>query len=159
MPMTMKVEGLDELSRKLNDMENRAGEVAARALYAGAGVMADAYKRAVNDIRAAPFRYAFGGHTRLPSLEEKAALAGAAGIAKFQGSATEIDTVVGISGAGYVEIAGRKKAVKLIANSINSGTSFMEKQPIYRRAVTNTRKAASEAMVKTADRVIEEITK
>lgn len=159
MPMTMKVTGIEELGQKLRDLGDQAGYVAAHSLYAGAGVMANAYARAAESIRAAPFRYAWNGRKRLPSLEEKAAVVGTTGIAKFEGGGTEINTSVGISGAGYVNIAGRRKAVKLIANSINSGTSFMDKQPIFRQAVTNTKNSASQAIVDTADRLIEEITK
>lgn len=159
MAMTMKVDGLDELSRKLSTLGDRAEEVAARALYDGAGVMADAYAQAADSIHAELFRYAFGGQKRYPSFEEKAALQGKTGIAKFDKNGTEVNTAVGIKGAGYVDVAGKKKAVRQIANAINSGTSFMQKQPVFRKAATQARGAASAAIVAKADQLIEEITK
>ena len=159
MPMTMKVTGIEELGQKLRDLGDQAVGIAAKALYNGAGVMATAYSKAFENIRTEPFRYVWNGRKRLPSPEEKAALVGASGVARFEKSDAEVNTSVGIRGAGYVNIAGRRKAVKLIANSINSGTSFMDKQPIFRQAVTNTKNSASQAIVDTADRLIEEITK
>lgn len=159
MAMTMQVEGIEELSRKLTALGDRAEEVAARALYDGAGVMANAYAQAVNSIQAQPFRYAFNGRQRYPSFEEKAALQGKTGIAKFDKNGAEVNTAVGISGAGYANIAGKQKAVRLIANAINSGTSFMVKQPIFRRAASKAKGAASAAIVGKADQLISEIIK
>lgn len=159
MAMTMKVEGLDELSRKLAQLGDRAEEVASRALYDGAGVMANAYSQAVESIQTEPFRYAFGTRQRYPSPEEKAALQGKTGIAKFDKNGTEVNTAIGVNGAGYADVAGKQKAVRKIANAINSGTSFMVKQPVFRRAVTQAKGAASAAIVAKADQLLDEIIK
>ena len=158
MAMTMKVDGIEELRRKLTDLGDRAEEVAAKALYAGAGVMANAYRNAAASVRAQPFRYAVF-KKRDPSFEEKAAIQGQTGIAKFDKSGSEVQTSVGLKGSGYVTIAGKQKAVRKIANAINSGTSFMNKQPVFRKASTQTAKAASAAIVAKADQLIAEITK
>ena len=158
MAMTMKVDGIEELSRKLTDLGDRAEDVAAKALYAGAGVMANAYRNAAASVRAQPFRYAVF-KKRDPSFEEKAAIQGQTGIAKFDKSGSEVQTSVGLKGSGYVTIAGKQKAVRKIANAINSGTSFMNKQPVFRKASTQTAKAASAAIVAKADQLIAEITK
>ena len=158
MAMTMKVDGIEELSRKLTDLGDRAEEVAAKALYAGAGVMANAYRNAAASVRAQPFRYAVF-KKRDPSFEEKAAIQGQTGIARFDKNGSEVQTSVGFSGSGYVTIAGKQKAVRKIANAINSGTSFMNKQPVFRKASTQTAKAASAAIVAKAEKLIDEITK
>ena len=159
MAMTMQVSGIEELSRKLETLGNKAEEVAARALYDGAGVMANAYSQAVNGIKAEKFRYTFNGRRRYPSPEEKAALQGKTGIAKFDKNGSEVNTSIGISGAGYASIAGKQKAVRKIANAVNSGTSFMVKQPVFRRAATQARDAASAAIVAKAEQLIDQITK
>ena len=44
--------------------------------------------------------------------------------------------------------AGNKKPIGVIANAINSGTSFMKKQPFFRKAVKNTTRAALDRMEK-----------
>ena len=156
MAMTMKVTGLEDLSRMLESLEDKAPEVAAKALYEGAGTMADAYSQAVNNIQTEKFRYAFGGQKRYPSPEEKAALVGKIGITKFDKNGSEVQTSIGISGAGYVTIAGKKKAVRQIANAINSGTSFMAKQPFYRRAVSQSK---GQALGKIETKLREELDK
>ena len=158
MAMTMKVDGIEELSRKLTALGDKAEEVAARALYDGAGVMANAYRNAAASVRAQPFRYAVF-KKREPSFEEKAAIQGQTGIARFDKNGSEVQTSIGFSGSGYVTIAGKQKAVRKIANAINSGTSFMNKQPVFRKAATQTAPAASAAIVAKAEQLIDEITK
>ena len=98
--------------------------------------------------------------------------AGAAGIAKFKNNGLSVNTSIGFNNSGYALVDGRRsikartnyrydettgkvmhaskagkgsknvKPIPLIANSINSGTSFMDKQPFFRKA---TRQAASKA--------------
>lgn len=157
MAMTMQVTGIEELSAKLNALGDKAEEVASRALYAGAGVMADQFTAAAGSIRTAPFRYVFGGQKRDPSPEEKAAVQGKTGIAKFNRNGSEVDTKVGVGARGYVNIGGKRKAAAMIANAINSGTSFMNKQPVFRRAASQGAGPASAAILEAADKLIDEI--
>lgn len=158
MAMTMKVEGMDELSAMLRSLEDKAEEVASAALYPGAGIVADAFNAATESIRTEKFRYVPEGQTRLPSEEEKAALRRKTGVAKFRKDGDGVDTIVGIGGqSGYVMVAGKKKAVRLIARSINSGTSFMHKQPVYRMAKTKCQKAAESAIVSKAEEIYNQI--
>lgn len=99
---------------------------------------------------------------------------GSIGIAKFHKTGVSVDTSVGFNGSGYAEVtwqtkrhkgrttykhdgegtiesarsgaAGRDaKPVLVIANAINSGTSFMKKQPFFRRAVSQAKKPAEDA--------------
>ena len=58
-----------------------------------------------------------------------------------------------------MSIHGKAVAVRKIVNAINSGTSFMTKQPVFRKAVSQARGDASAAIVAEADRLINEITK
>ena len=57
-----------------------------------------------------------------------------AGVARFDKNGTEVNTSVGYRGAGYIDIKGKTKPIPLIVNAINSGTSFMHKQPFIRKA-------------------------
>ena len=135
MAYKVSTEGMDELVQKLNSLGNAAQGVAAAGLFEGAGVMADAVSRAVNGIATEPFKYAAGGRQRNPSPEEKAILLAAKkGIAKFRKTGTGVQTSVGMQNSGYATLNGKTKPVPLIANSINSGTSFMKKQPFMRKA-------------------------
>ena len=158
MGMTISTEGIGELGEMLAKLGAKADEVASYSLYEGAGVVADAYKSAVNGIATEPFKYAPPGKTRLPSPEEKAALMGKSGIATFQKSGDEVNTLIGISGAaGYANVNGKPKAVRLIARSINSGTSFMKKQPVFRKAASGSKSAAQGKIVSKAEEMFNEI--
>ena len=152
-------EGMDELTNKLRALGDAAGKVAAEGLYEGAGVMADAVSRAVHGIATSPFRYA-NGWQRNPSPEEKELLLKSShGVAKFRKSGTEVSTSVGFSNAGYGELNGKTVPIPKIANAINSGTSFRKKQPFFRKAVSQSRSRAIEAIDNTISKRIEEITK
>jgi hypothetical protein len=162
MAMTMKAEGMEEISRMLNQMEGHAEGVAAGGLYEGAGVMADAINEGAKTIKADKFHYAVfpGATTRLPSQEEKEiVLAAGAGIAKFNKDGTEVDTSVGFSNAGYAELKGKMVPIPKIVNAINSGTSFMAKQPFVRKAVSKATPKAIEQMQRYIEAELEKIGK
>ena len=175
MPFTLHVEGMDELIHAMEKLPDKARKIAAEGLYEGAGVVADQVSAAVRGIATAPFKYAKGGTKRLPSPEEKAILMNARhGVAKFRNNGLRIDTSVGFQNSGYGAITwnhaktsasrtkykmGGKgkmvhasqgtgqsmKPVPLIANAINSGTSFMTKQPFLRKAFSKSKGAATAA--------------
>ena len=176
MPYYIKTEGMDELIQKLEKAGDRALGVGARALYKGAGVVADAISSGARSIATEPFKYAGGGTKRKPSPEEKAILnaAGAAGIAKFDKNGLSVNTAVGYNRSGYAQVnwnhmsnkartkykikgGGNAKPVAVIANAINSGTSFMEKQPFIRKAITKSKGAAQSAMEATIEQLVEQI--
>ena len=158
MAMTIKVVDLDDVMNTLAGLNKNAEAVAAESLYEGAGIVADAFANAAKSIRTEPFTYK--KKQRLPSPEEKAAVVGKTGIAQFTKNGSEVNTLVGVSGAaGYADIGGKPKAVRLIARSINSGTSFMPKQPVFRKAKSASQKTATAAIVKKAEDMLNEIIK
>jgi len=162
MAMTIKTEGLDAVGAMLQKCGDKAPEVAAMSLYEGAGVIANAYRNAIDSIQAEKQRKKNRPPEktpkRLPTPEEKAALIGKSGIAKFKNSGGEVDTIIGISrSAGYADINGRKKPILEIARSINSGTSFMKKQPVFRKAKNSSKGAAVDAITAKAEEMLEEI--
>ena len=176
MPYYIKTEGMDELIQKLEKAGDRALGVGARALYKGAGVVADAISSGARSIATEPFKYAHEGMKRKPSPDEKAILnaAGAAGIAKFDKNGLSVNTAVGYNRSGYAQVnwnhmsnkartkykikgGGNAKPVAVIANAINSGTSFMEKQPFIRKAITKSKGAAQGAMEATIEQLVEQI--
>lgn len=156
MAMTMEIKGFEELDRMLAELGSKATEVAKKSLYDGAGIMADAFTAAVNSIQTEPFKGK--RDSRLPSPEEKQALIGRTGIARFNVTGGEVNTIVGVTEAGgYAKIGSEKKAVRLIARSINSGTSFMAKQPVFRKAKNAAQKNATAAIVAKAEEMYNEI--
>ena len=160
MAMTMKTEGLTELSEMISSMADRAEDVATGALFDGAAVVADEFRNAIGRIATEPFRWGTANNPRLLSPEEKAALLGKSGIAEFRKNGSEVDTLIGITGsAGYANIGGKAKAVRMIARSINSGTSFMQKQPFARLAKSSSQGVAKAAMVAKAEEMLQELIK
>lgn len=159
MGYSLNVDGMDEISRMLSDLDERAPAAAASALYDGAGVMRDKIQQGTKDIAVAPFRFAPPGTKRAPSPEEKQVLLDhGVGIAKFDRDGTEVSTSVGLSGSGYVDWFGKQKPVALIANSINSGTSFMNKQPYFRKAVSSGSAQVEQTIVQALEKSLGEIT-
>lgn len=160
MPIHIQNDGLDQLGRMLANIANEAQNIASGALFDGAGVIADALHSGIDSIQTETFSYAAGGKKRKPSPQEKAALQRKVGISRFRKNGSEVDTLIGICyDSGYTQIAGKQKPVAVIARSINSGTSFMEKQPVFRKAVTKSRHKAEQAMVDKANELIEKLTK
>ena len=162
MPYTMKVDGMEEISEALGKLGDAAQGAAALGLYEGAGVMADEMNSAAASIRTEPFHYAAipGATTRLPSPEEKEiVMAAAAGIAKFHKDGTEVDTSVGFRNAGYATLRGKTVPIPVIVNAINSGTSFMHKQPFIRQAAAKGTPKAMAAIRGKIDEIFEEYLK
>lgn len=155
---TMRVDGIEELSEVLSHLANAAEFVAPMALYDGAGVVADAVTASINEIQTEPYHYA-ATDQRKPSPEEKELLLqGAAGIARFEKNGSEVQTSVGFDNAGYGMLMGRRVPIPMIANAINSGTSFMQKQPFFRKAVNRAKAAAQAAMLARGEAELEKIT-
>ena len=146
MSFSFEVTGMDDLAATFIRLPDKARKIAAQALYEGAGIAADSISGAVHGIATEEFHYTKFG-TRLPSPEEKALLEGARkGIAKFKKSKNNVNTSVGMQNAGYGQLAGKTKPISLIANSINSGTSFMSPQPFFRQARDQSAGAAAAAI-------------
>lgn len=157
MPYTMKVEGMEKISETLSSLAEKAPAVAALGLYEGAGIIADEMGKQAKEIRTEPFRGKVS--KRKPSPQEKAIVLNAArGIAKFDKNGTEVETSVGFRNAGYATLAGKTVPVPKIVNAINSGTSFMTKQPFIRNAAKSGGKAAIDAMEKKINEEFEKIT-
>ena len=166
MAMTCDFDGITEISEMLENLGEHAEAVAAQGLYDGAGVMADTIVREISSIRTVPFKYRVPeGSYRMPSPEEKSILLEAgAGIARFDKNGSEVSTSVGFSTAGYAEKPWPNAKDPLMpiaemANAINSGTSFMQKQPFFRQGVSKASAPAAAAIVAGMESAIDKITK
>ena len=121
-------------------------------------MVADSVGRAVKGIRAEPFKYAANGQKRKPSQEEKQIVDQAKhGVAKFRKNGSDVQTSVGMQNSGYGELNGKTKPIPVIANAINSGTSFIDKQPFFRKAVSQSKGAAAAAIEAKIKELIDEM--
>ena len=158
MAMTVKVNGLETISMMLQDLGDKAEGIASRGLFEGAGIMADEIRKEAAGIRTGPG--ASRESARYATQEEKQIMMNAAaGIAKFKKNGTEVDTSIGFRNAGYAEINGTRVPIPKIVNAINSGTSFMHKQPFVRKAANRAKERASEAIRASIEADLNKITK
>lgn len=155
---SLTVVGLDEVLGKFNAIGEQAEAVASMSLWEGAKVVADEYNRTLASIPAEEFVYVFNGEKRNASIEEKAALIGSAGVAKFQKSGSEVQTIIGTKNA-YATIAGKQVPVKLLLRAINSGTSFRHKNPFIRKIKSTAKGAAQVAIVNKGNAMLETLLK
>ena len=140
---TIKTTGLDELIQKLETMTPNTEIICEDVAYEGINVIADEMKSQLNSIKTTSDE-SYSTSTRNAYAWEKEALVDGMGISPVRNDNGLIDYKVGFD--GYVDRNGTKKAVALIANSINAGTSFMPAQPFVKKTVSAGRKAAIAAM-------------
>ena len=136
---------MSELNDMLTQMEDRAIPIASQALYTGAGIMADEVNKWAETIKTGPGSNRQDARYATPE-EKEIVMNAAAGIAKFHKTDGEVDTSIGFGNAGYAELNGKTVPIPLIVNSINSGTSFMHKQPFIRKAASQGAPKAMKAM-------------
>ena len=151
----------DTMTQLFDELEGGANGVATAALYKGAGIVADAVSAAVKGIQTEPYRRVKEGDPkRKPSPEEKALLGnGIFGIAKFRKGGAEVTTSIGMANSGYGSLghSGKSVAIPVIARSIDSGTSFMQKQPFLRNAFNKAGKEAVKVIAAEIDKRFQDI--
>ena len=147
--------GIHEYLQTLNRLNADIEKVVKRAVYEGAGVIADAVKREIDSIKT-------GGPSEYEKKRREAQKKGlkeGLGIASMHEERGLIHTRVGFD--GYNDITTEKypkgQPNQMIARMFNSGTSFMEKQPFFERAVRASKKEAQQVMVKVAEAEMEEM--
>lgn len=160
--------GLEEYSLRLAKLEGESENVAKRAVYAGAEVIADAIKSGLKqltiqegDNNFPPYGEA-GEQITGVSRRQKGDLIDSFGLAPIQEfKKGYLSTKAGWDGYGSVPTRKYPKGVpnQLLMRSIESGTSFRKKNPIVRKAVMSNKKKSIEAMGKEIDKACKEIMK
>lgn len=148
--------GLDEYIATLGNLEFKAPGVCGMAIYQGAKVVADQIKA---NIEALPVAEKGGTGRRNPTQVEKDGLLDGLGIAKKKNENGFINVKIGMD--GYNKDVTTKypkgKPNAMIARSIESGNTFMQRNPFITSAVRSSRAAAEAAMAAEVDRQISKI--
>ena len=153
----------DEYMAKIAKLEAAAREtLCGDAIYGAAGIVADEIRASLEQV---PTDEGYGTTSSPTAGPKKAQLLGleqGLGIASMQDDGTGyLHVKIGFD--GYNEILSRRwpngQPNQMVARSIESGTSWMQKNPFVRRAVTATRKRAIEYMKRSVDEGIEKIMK
>ena len=74
----------------------------------------------------------------------------------YQTTVEKVNNQIGYDDAGYDE---NNKPIQMIARSVNSGTSFMKKNPFFEKGVRNSRNKAKQKMIEVAEKELEKIAK
>lgn len=161
----LSIRGIDDYIAALERLDNQAEETIKTAVYEGAGIIADSIKAGLQSL---PIDEGPNGLPRFGTPEnplngvsrrQKADLINSMGIAPISRKGLTIDTKIGWDGYGSVKTKAHPQGVPnvLLMRSIESGTSFMKKNPIVRKSVTKARRSAEEAIKNTIEQKIEEV--
>lgn len=164
----LQCNGLEEYALRLSKLENESEEIAKKAVYSGAEIIADAIKTGLKQL---PIQEGVNNfppygdsNTQITgvSRRQKGDLIDSFGLAPIQEfEKGYLSTKAGWDGYGSMPTRNYPRGVpnQMLMRSIESGTSFRKKNPIVRKAVISNKKKAIEAMGKEIDKACEEVMK
>ena len=145
----IKLKGFEDYERIIQNLEQNTEDIVASSIYEGAKVVADAVKIQINGIRSdGPSEY-----EKRRRLIQIRGLKESMGISPMRNDNGFINVKIGFD--GYNEL-GQPNA--MIARVFESGTSFSSKQPFFKRAINQSRKACETKMKLEIDKQIKAIT-
>lgn len=158
---TWNVKGLDELITKMNRLEIDCTMAIEKSLYDGAGVFAKAVSSELDNIPVDNNVVHDGEIKRGPSQIQLNGLKASLGIAPFRQKLGEINTSIGFDGRNNLVTkkwpSGQPN--QLVAKEVNSGTSYMRKNPFMTRARRKAKQPAFDKMKQTFEKEIEKLMK
>lgn len=154
--MKVNITGFEEVTRSLNKLEQNVNEAVRAALFDGAKIAADEVKAGLQSLPIqedregnapwAPAGYQLSGIT----TKQREDLVNSLGIATFKTQDGKTNTSIGFDGYGRSTWQGGKPLPnQVLMREVESGTSWMQKHPVIRPAVTRTKATIKEAMSKT----------
>lgn len=146
----------------LSRLEESTDEMIGKAVYAGAGIVADAIKE---NIKSLPIVRGYGTEDNpLPggvTASQKAGLIDGLGIAPMQDDMGYLNVKIGFDGynATKTEKYPQGQPNQLVARGVESGTSWKKKKPFIRPAVNSSRNRAEAEMARILDEEIKKVSK
>lgn len=147
----MEIKGLDELVAKMEKLGQHPEGYVKRAVYVGAGVIADGIKTALGGI---PTDEEYGTEKNPRegiTQEEKASLISGFGISRMEEANGQVTVSLGFTGRN---VNGNKNST--VMRKVESGTSYMKKHPTIRPAANRTRAKATAEMQRQFERDMQE---
>ena len=154
--------GLNDYELMISKLSKGVDDIAGKAIYAGAGIVADAIKE---NIKALPIVRGYGTtENPLPggvTAPQKAGLIDGMGISPMQNDAGYLNVKIGFDGyhATKTEKYPQGQPHQLVARGVESGTSWKQKKPFIRPAINASKSRAEAEMARILDQEIEKITK
>ena len=155
--------GMEEYERKLSQLGARSGEVARKAVYAAAELVAGEIRAGIRGLRTTTATQAIiNYHRGQPSYiteDQKEGLEESFGVARFRDDQGFINTKLGFDGYNRVVTKAWPKGQPnaLIARSCERGSTAMIRQPFISRAVTRAKKQAETVMEQVFDEETQKI--
>lgn len=146
----------------LSRLEDATDDMIGRAVYTGAGIVADAVKTGINSL---PIVTGYGTDANpLPGVTsaQKAGLLDGFGISPLQDDGSGyLNVKLGFDGYNrtLTEKYPQGQPNQLVARGVESGTSWKQKKPFIRPATTRSRKTAENEMKRVIDEEISKIAK
>lgn len=156
---TFKFEGVDDLISQYKKLEKDTKNMIGRSIYNGAGVVMKSVESAVEGIRTEDRFGTAENPVSGPSTIQKLGLIHALGIAPMRQDGTFWNVKIGFDGYNKVKTKTwpQGQPNMMVARSIESGTSWMSKQPFMRKAEQSSRARCEEVMRETIDNEIKKI--
>ena len=154
-------EGVDKLISQYEKLSNNSMEVIGKAIYNGAGVVMKSVSGAVDSI-STDNRYGTAENpVSGPSTIQKIGLQQSLGITKMRADGDFWNVKIGFD--GYNNVKTKKwpqgQPNSMVARSIESGTSWMSKQPFMRQAERSAMAPCEKKMAETVDKEIQKLIK
>lgn len=151
----MTIKGAEEYALKLSKLGQQEGEIAAKAVYGGAGIVADEIKKRLAQNLDDPASVSKSGDAVFKNAanEPSGDLLKSFGIAPIKAFA-DMDTSTKLGFDGY-DRNGVPNQLK--ARAMESGTSTLRKRPFVRPAVNATRSKAQTKMGEIVDEEMKKI--
>ena len=154
--------GLNDYELMISKLSKGVDDIAGKAIYAGAGIVADAIKE---NIKALPIVRGYGTtENPLPggvTAPQKAGLIDGMGISPMQDDGGYLNVKIGFDGynATKTDKYPQGQPNQLVARGVESGTSWKQKKPFIRPAINASKSRAEAEMARILDQEIEKITK
>jgi len=156
-----KFEGVDDLIAQYEKLGSNTEKVIGAAIYKGAGVVMDKVEAAVDNI-STDNRYGTTERpTTGPSTIQKLGLIHSLGITPMRRDGDFYNVKIGFDGYNNVitKTWPQGQPNSMVARAVESGTSWMTKQPFMRRAETSAKGPCEQAMARAVDEEIQRLIK
>ena len=152
-----KFEGVDKLVAQYEKLESNTDKIIGEAIYNGAGVVMRKVEAAVEGI-STDNRYGTPNNPITgPSTIQKLGLVHSLGITKMRKDGNFWNVKIGFDGYNRVKTKAWPQGQPnlMVARAVESGTSWMQKQPFMRRAETSAKGPCELVMAETVDKAIQ----
>ena len=158
----IEFKGIDEYAGRLSILFKDSEKMVRRAVYDGAAIVADEIKAGLNELPTEPSRMGTAENPLIGvTKRQKADLIEAFGLAPIKEENGYVQTKAGVDGYGSVPTESYPNGVPnaMLMRSVESGTSFRKKHPVFRPAVNRARKKAEEKMKQVVEQQLENMFK